>query len=92
MTSLNNYRLAGHVAHMVELRNACTILVRNLKGRELRRPKRRGKNNFAVDLTEIGCETVDGVYHAEITDHWRVLVNAVMNRLVLLMARNFSTK
>jgi hypothetical protein len=53
-------RWAGHVARMVEKRNACRILVGKLEGRRpLGRPSRRWMDNIKMDLREIGWDVVD---------------------------------
>jgi hypothetical protein len=47
--------LAGHVAHIGEIRNAYNIFVGKPEGNILlRRPKRRWKDNIRMDLREIG--------------------------------------
>jgi hypothetical protein len=50
----------GHVARMVEMRNAYNILVRKPEGkRPPGRPRRRWEDNIRIDLSEIGWEGVD---------------------------------
>jgi hypothetical protein len=47
-------RWTGHVARMVEKRNACRIFVRNPEGkRQLRRSRRRWEDYIKMDLREI---------------------------------------
>jgi hypothetical protein len=65
---------------MGEKRNACRILVGKPEGRRpLVRPKRRWVDNIKMDLGEIGWDGVDWVDLAQDGDHWRALVNTVMN-------------
>jgi hypothetical protein len=73
-------RWAGHVAHMGEKRNACSLLVGKPEGRRpLGRPRRRWVDNIKIDLREIGWDGVDWVDLAQDRDQWRALVNTVMN-------------
>jgi hypothetical protein len=61
-------------------RNAYRILVGKPEGkRPLRRPRRRWKDNIKMDLREIGWGGVDWIDLARDRDHWRALVNTVMN-------------
>jgi hypothetical protein len=65
---------------MGEKRNAYRILVRKPEGRRpLGRARRRWVDNIKIDLREIGCDGVDWVDLAQGRDHWRALVNTVMN-------------
>jgi hypothetical protein len=73
-------RWAGHVARMGEQRNAYRILVGKPEGRRpLGRPRRWWVDNIKMDLIEIGWGGVDWVDLAQDRDHWRALVNTVMN-------------
>jgi hypothetical protein len=73
-------RWAGHVARMGETRNAYRILVgKPERKRPLRRPRRSWVDNIKTDLREIGWDGVDWVDLAKDRDHWRALVNTVMN-------------
>jgi hypothetical protein len=73
-------RWAGHVARMVEKRNAYGILVGKPEGkRPLGRPRRRWENNIKMDLREIGLGVMDWIDLAQDRDQWRALVNTVMN-------------
>jgi hypothetical protein len=73
-------RLAGHVPHMGEIRNAYTILVRKPEGkRSLQRQRHGWKDNIAMDLTETGCEGVEWMHVAQDRDLWWALVNMVIN-------------
>jgi hypothetical protein len=48
-------RWAGHVARIVEMRNACKFLVEKPEGkRPLGRPRRKWEDNIRTDLMEIG--------------------------------------
>jgi hypothetical protein len=65
---------------MGEKRNAYRILVGKPEGRRpLGRPRRRWVDNIKMDLTEIGWDGMDWVDLAQDRDHWRALVNTVMN-------------
>jgi hypothetical protein len=50
--------------------------------RPLGRPRRGWVDNIKMDLREIGWDRVDWVDLAQDRDHWRALVNTVMNLLV----------
>jgi hypothetical protein len=76
-------RWAGRVTRMGEVRNAYNILVRKPEGRRpLGRPWRRWEDNIRLDLRITGWEGVDWIHLAQHRDHWRTLVNMVMNLLV----------
>jgi hypothetical protein len=45
----------------------------------LGRSRRRWVDNIKMDLREIGWDGVDWVELAQDRDHWRALVNTVMN-------------
>jgi hypothetical protein len=47
--------------------------------RSLGRHRRRWVDNIKIDLREIGWDGVDCTDLAEDRDHWRALVNTVMN-------------
>jgi hypothetical protein len=60
--------------------NACRILVGKPAGkRPLGRPRRRWVDNIKIDLREIGSDGMDWIDLAQDRDHWRALVNTVMN-------------
>jgi hypothetical protein len=60
MIKSRSMRWAGHVARMVEKRNAYRILVGKPEGkRPLGRQKRRWVNNIKLDLREIGWIGMD---------------------------------
>jgi hypothetical protein len=73
-------RWAGHVARMVDVRGAYSILVGRPDGRRpLGRPRRRWEDNIKRNLREIGFGDVDWIHLAQDRDRWRALVNTVMN-------------
>jgi transposase len=45
----------------------------------LGRPTRRWVDNIKMDLREIGLDGMDWIDLAQDGDHWRALVNTVMN-------------
>jgi hypothetical protein len=73
-------RGAGHVARMVEKRNAYRLLVGKPEGkRPLRRPRRRWVDNIRMDLGEVGWSDVDWIGLAQDRNRWRAFVNSVLN-------------
>jgi len=73
-------RCEGHVARMLEMRNSYKILVGKPEGKRLLgRPSRRWANSITMDLKEIDWEVVHWMHLAKDWDHWRALVNMVMN-------------
>jgi hypothetical protein len=55
MVKTRRMRLAGHVAHMGEKRNAYRVLLGKPEGkRPPRRPRRKWEDNIEMDLREIG--------------------------------------
>jgi hypothetical protein len=70
--------------HAWERRNVYRVLVGKPEGeRPLERPRRRWEDGLKMDLREIGWGSVEWIHLAQDRDHWRVLVNAVMNLQVL---------
>jgi hypothetical protein len=60
------------------------VLVVNPEGkRPLERPRRRWEDGIKMDLKEICWGGVEWIHLAQDRDHWRAVVNAVMNRRVL---------
>jgi hypothetical protein len=47
--------------------------------RPLGRPRRRWVDNVKIDLRETGWDGADWIDLAQDRDHWRALVNTVMN-------------
>jgi hypothetical protein len=70
-------RWEGHLAQMVENRNAYRILMVKPEGkRSLRRPRCRWVDNIKIDVRYDGMDWLDMVQD---WDQLRVLVNTVMN-------------
>jgi predicted small integral membrane protein len=68
-------RWEGHVARMVEKRNAYRLLVVKLEGeRPVGKPRRTW-----LDLLEVGWGDVDWIGLAQDRDRWRAVVNSVLN-------------
>jgi hypothetical protein len=77
-------RLAGHVARMGEGRNLYRGLVGKPEAkRPLGRPRSRSEDGIKMDLGEIGWGGVEWIHLAQDRDHWRALVNAMLNLRVL---------
>jgi hypothetical protein len=57
------------------IKNAYRILV----GKPLGRSRRKWVENIKIDLREIGWDGVDLIEVTQDRDHWRALVNTVMN-------------
>jgi hypothetical protein len=77
-------RWAGHVARIGEKRNAYRISVGKPEGkRPLGRPRRKWADNIKMDVREIGWDGMGWIDLAQDRDHWRALVNTVMNLRVL---------
>jgi hypothetical protein len=80
MMKLKRIRWTGNVAHMVEIRNACSILIGNPEmNRPLGRPVCRWEGNIKMDIREAGWEVVDWMQLVLDRDQWRTVVNTVMN-------------
>jgi hypothetical protein len=47
--------------------------------RPLDRPRHRWEDGIKMDLREIGWEGVESIHLAQDRDHWRAVVNVVMN-------------
>jgi hypothetical protein len=64
---------------MGETRNVYRILVgKRERKRPLGRPRRRWVDNIKIDLRELGWDGMDWIELAQDKDHWRALVNTVM--------------
>ena len=60
MIKWRRIRWVGHVARMVERRDAYRVLVRRSKCKSpLGRPTCRREDNIKIDLQEVGCEGID---------------------------------
>jgi hypothetical protein len=76
MIKSRRMRWAGHVARLGETGNAYRVLVGKPEGK---RPLGRWVDNIKMDLREIGWDGMDWIELAQDMDHWRALVNTVMN-------------
>jgi hypothetical protein len=80
MIKSRRMRWAGYVAQMGPKRNAYGILVGKPEGqRPLGRPRRRCVDNIKLDLREIGWSGMNWIDLSQDRDHWRALVNRLMN-------------
>jgi hypothetical protein len=67
-------RSEGHVARMVEKRNAYRVFDgKSRRKRRLGRTRRRGENNIKMGLRNIGWSDMDWVHSTQDTDQWRLL-------------------
>jgi hypothetical protein len=74
---------------MGEVRNVYRVLVRKPEGkRPLERPRRRWEDGIKMDLKEIGLG-VEWIHLSQDRNHWRAIVNAVMNLRVLAPRSEF---
>jgi hypothetical protein len=65
---------------MGENRNTYRILVgKPERKRPPRRPRRRWVDNIKMELRQIGSDVMDWIDLARDRDHWRALLNTVMN-------------
>jgi hypothetical protein len=73
-------RWAGHVARLGEKTIVYKVLVGNPEGkRPLGIPINRWEDNIKMNLREIGGGGMHWISVAQDRDHWRSLVNMVMN-------------
>jgi hypothetical protein len=69
---------------MGDVRNMYRVLLEKPKGkRPLERSRCRWEDGIKMDLREIVWEGVEWIHLAHDMDHWRALVNAVVNLQVL---------
>jgi hypothetical protein len=73
-------RWAGHVTLKGEKRDTCRRFVGKPEGkRPLGRPRHRRMDNIKMDFREIEWAGMDWIDLAQNRDHWRGLVNTVLN-------------
>jgi hypothetical protein len=90
MIKSRRMKWAGHVARMGAKRTENRILVGKPEGkRPLGRTRRRWVDKIKMDLREIGWDVMDWIDLAQDRDHWRALVNTVMNLWVPQNAGKF---
>jgi hypothetical protein len=72
------------------MRLPCKVLIRKPQGkRPLERPRRRWEDITRKDLREIGWEGVEWIHLVQNKDHWRAVVNTVLNLCVPKKAGHF---
>jgi hypothetical protein len=72
--------MGGHVARVIQMRNAHWLLVGKHEGKRLLgRPGCRWEDDIRKDLREIEWQGVDWMHLAQHRYQWRTLVNTVMN-------------
>jgi hypothetical protein len=80
MIKSRRMRWAGPGARMEDKRNAYRLLLEYTEGkRPLGKPRSTWADNIKMDLREIGWDSGDWIDLAQDRDHWRALVNTVMN-------------
>jgi hypothetical protein len=80
MMKSRRMRWARYIARMGAKSKAYRILVGKLeRKRPLGRPRGRWADNIKMYLREIGWGGMDWIYLVQNRDHWRALVNTVMN-------------
>jgi hypothetical protein len=72
-------RWAGHVAEMVEKRNAYRLVGKPEGKIGLGRLRRKWVDNIRMDLVGVGCSDMDWISLAQGKDRWRALANSVLN-------------
>jgi hypothetical protein len=73
-------RWVERVAWMGKMRNVYSILVGRPETKtQLGRSTRRRKDNIRMDIMKVGWEGLEWIHLAQDRDHWRALVNTVMN-------------
>jgi hypothetical protein len=79
----------GHLARMRKERKLYKVLFGNPEEkRPLARPTRRWEDGIKIHLREVGWEGVEWIHLAQDRDHWRAVVNTVMN-LRFLASRGY---
>jgi hypothetical protein len=74
------YTFSRRLTNQVRWYYVLLLLVGKPEGRRpLGRPRRRWVANIKIDLREIECDGMDCIDLAQDRDHWRALVNTVMN-------------
>jgi hypothetical protein len=69
-----------HVTRIGEKRKACRIFLGKLKGRRpLEKPRSRWEDNMKMYLRDIRWGSMDSIRLSSNRDHWRGLVNTIMN-------------
>jgi hypothetical protein len=80
MIKSRRMRWTGHVARAGERMNAYRILLEKPEGKTpLQRYRHRLEYNIKTNLRAIGWGGMDWIDLAEDREHWRALVNTVMN-------------
>jgi hypothetical protein len=80
MIKSRRIRWAWYVARMGAKRNAYRILMAKPEGkRPVGRPRHRRVDNIKMDLRKIRWDGMDWIDLAQDREHWRALVNTVMN-------------
>jgi hypothetical protein len=66
------------------MRNVCNISVRiHVETRALGIPLRGWEDNIRMNVREVGWEGVEWIHLAQDRDHWRDLVNTIINHQVM---------
>jgi hypothetical protein len=72
--------MGGDCSTYGERRGVYRVLVGNHeRKRPFKKHRRRRKNNYRMDLQEVGCGNMDWIGVAQNRDRLRALVNAAMN-------------
>jgi hypothetical protein len=64
---------------MGDMRNVYSVFVGRPKVKKALRSRRRGKDTVRMDVREIRWEGVNWIRLAQDRNHWRALVNTVVN-------------
>jgi hypothetical protein len=76
MISSRRMRSAGHVTYRI-------LVGKPERMKPLRKPRHRWEDNMKMNLREIGWGGMYWIHLAQDWDHWRPVVNTVMNPQVL---------